>query len=453
MPLTSAQHLALALDPALCFTFRGLEADRWQCELLRSSAARILLNCSRQAGKSTVVAALALHTALFSSGSLVLLLSKAQRQSCELFRKVMDFYWHLGEIVPAARSSLLSLELANGSRIVSLPGNEANIRSFSGVRLLIIDEAARVPDALYKAVRPMLAVSRGRLICLSTPFGQRGFFHEAWRAGSPHWLRFEIPAQQVSRISPAFLDEELRTLGRSWFDQEYGCSFQALEGLVYPDWRQCEVERCPADLAGRAVGGIDFGFHNPFAAVWGFLDGADVLWITTEHYQQQWPLHRNAARLPRSVRWYADPAGANEIEELRCANYVVSRGDNSLRAGIAAVTARIQTGRLKVVRPGCPNLVREAGLYRYPSEQERAGGDENPLDENNHALAALRYLISRLDSRFMVKFRKRPDAGTDRAALTTAPERGETSHAAGARQVPGGWLDPRNEVLWKPLYR
>jgi hypothetical protein len=44
--------------------------------------------------------------------------------------------------------------------------------------MLVIDEASRVDDTLYLAVRPLLAVSGGRLVALSTPFGKRGWFHD-----------------------------------------------------------------------------------------------------------------------------------------------------------------------------------------------------------------------------------------------------------------------------------
>jgi hypothetical protein len=102
---------------------------------------------------------------------------------------------------------------------------------------------------LYRAVRPMLAVSRGRLVILSTPFGRRGFFYRAWEDKATNWLRFQVRAERVPRIGRAFLDEELRTLGRSWFNQEYGCSFEAREGLVYPEFPRCVVRSLPAELS------------------------------------------------------------------------------------------------------------------------------------------------------------------------------------------------------------
>src|SRR5262249_19499108 len=200
------------------------EPDPWQRDVLRSTAPRMLLNCSRQSGKSTVTAILATHTVLYEPGALVLLLSPALRQSQELFRKCLDTYRALDRPVPAEAESALRLELENGARIVSLPGTDTSIRGFSGVRLLLIDEASRVEDALYMSVRPMLAVSGGRLVALSTPFGTRGWWHEAWRSGEP-WERYEVPATDCPRISPAFLDEERRTMGAFWYRQEYNCEF------------------------------------------------------------------------------------------------------------------------------------------------------------------------------------------------------------------------------------
>src|SRR5262249_43170284 len=117
------------------------------------------------------------------------------------------------------------------------------------------------------------------------------------------------------------------------------------------------------------------------------------------------PLHEHAQALPKKVMWYADPAGRTELEEFRASGHTVRQGRNDIRLGIAAVTARLRTGRLRINHQRCPNLAAEARLYRYPSPAERALAGENPIDEHNHALGALRYLISRLDSRFLGRLR------------------------------------------------
>jgi hypothetical protein len=148
-------------------------------------------------------------------------------------------YRDLETAIPIENESALRLELANGSRIVSLPGKETTVRGYSGVQLLAVDEAARVPDELYFSVRPMLAVSGGRLVALSTPFGTRGWWFEAWRSAEA-WERYRVPAEKCPRISAEFLAEERRTMGEWWFAQEYGCDF--LDAETQPFNRE-DVER------------------------------------------------------------------------------------------------------------------------------------------------------------------------------------------------------------------
>jgi hypothetical protein len=440
------QMLAFALDPSLILTARGMAPDPWQRALLLSHDRQILLNASRQSGKSTVVSALALHTALFTPGALVLLLSPSQRQSAEIFRKVLDAYKALRQPLPARFKTQLRLVLVNRSRVLCLPGREDTIRSFGGVNLLVLDEAARIPDDLYRSVRPMLAVSRGRLVALSTPFGQRGWFYEEWQGSGP-WKKVCISWRECPRITPDFIAEETRALGESWVRQEYETSFEALEGLVYPDFDRAVVDHWPEPV-GKPVGGIDFGWRNPFAAVWGVLDRDDILWLGGERYLRETPLHEHtqALRLHKQVSWYADPAGRTEIEEMRAAGLTVRKGDNDIRSGIAAVAARLRTGRLKVLRGACPNLLAEAKLYRYPTAAERILRGENPVDEHNHALGALRYLVSRLDTRFIARLRQRPAAD----APSEADDLDPVEDRAG-RPTRRPWNRLDNNDLWTPL--
>ncbi len=220
-----AADLAMSLDPVRLSQAAGITPDAWQASVLRSSAPRLLLNCSRQSGKSTTVGTLAMHTALYVPHALVLIVSPSKRQSEELFRKCLHLYRALGRPAPALSEGALHLELENGSRIVALPGKEDTIRAFSGVTLLAIDEAARVEDDLYRSVRPFLAVSGGRLVAMSTPFGKRGWWHKEWTEGGPGWERYEVPATECPRIPPEFLAEERRSLGPFWFRQEYECQF------------------------------------------------------------------------------------------------------------------------------------------------------------------------------------------------------------------------------------
>jgi hypothetical protein len=206
-----------------------------------------------------VAAAQALRAALLEAPALVLVLTPSERQSSEFMRRVKELHEALrrpanvaGRVqsyyekraaevdkddlyfrLPAKRrESTLQLHLDNGSRIIGLPASEGKVRVYSSVALLVVDEASRVDDALYGAMRPMLAVSRGRLLALSTPFGQRGWFYEAWQGGGD-WERVKVTAEQCPRIAAEFLAEERQALGGRWFRQEYLCSFEDAVDAVF----------------------------------------------------------------------------------------------------------------------------------------------------------------------------------------------------------------------------
>ena len=219
-----SDDLKIALNPVLFARLLGFNPDPWQEKVLSSSSKRLMLNCSRQSGKSTTASILALHRAIFYPENLILLVSPSLRQSSELFRKVGEQIKRLEVKPKLLEDNKLSCTLNNKSRIVSLPSSEGTIRGYSGASLIIEDEASRVDDELYRAIRPMLAVSNGRLILMSTPFGKRGHFYKEWSEGEG-WEKIRIKADDCPRISTEFLEEEKRSLGEWWFKQEYMCSF------------------------------------------------------------------------------------------------------------------------------------------------------------------------------------------------------------------------------------
>ncbi len=237
-------ELRCALDTVAFAEERlGFHPDPWQTKVMRSPSKQILLNCSRQAGKSTVTAIIGLHRALYRPRSLVLLVSPSLRQSRELFGKVQDFMKSLDTQPMLDEDNRLSMALGNSSRVVALPGDGDTIRGFSSPALIIEDEGSYVSDGLYRAIRPMLAVSAGRLILLGTPNGRRGHFFEAWQSDED-WERIEVPASECPRISPAFLEAEKAALGESWFRQEYECQFLDAVGALF---RYEDIRRAISD--------------------------------------------------------------------------------------------------------------------------------------------------------------------------------------------------------------
>ena len=225
------QHLAGGLDPVRLAAKIGMDCDPWQSEVLRNPHQRELLVVHRQGGKSAVAAVAAVHAALYTAGALVLVVSPSQRQSQLLFHTIITLYRSLGRPVPAESENVLSITLENGSRIIALPADAVTIRGYSAVTLLIIDEAAFVPDDTMAAVRPMLAVSSGRLLAMSTPFGRRGFFYQASK--SKEWRVTTVTADQCPRITKAFLEDERNALGHWRYRSEYMCEFVDIAGMAF----------------------------------------------------------------------------------------------------------------------------------------------------------------------------------------------------------------------------
>lgn len=210
------------------------EPDPKQQEVLGAQTKRGILNCTRQWGKSTTCAIKAVHYAHFHPESLVLVASPSLRQSNEFLRKAKKSVRKLGFRVRGDGENECSILLPNESRIVGLPESEDTIRGFSGVGLMIVDEASRVSDEMYNALRPMLAVGGGSLWLMSTPNGKTGFFYREWSSDRP-WMRVQVAAEECPRIPADFLEEERATLGEEVFRQEYCCDFVMGEGYLFDE--------------------------------------------------------------------------------------------------------------------------------------------------------------------------------------------------------------------------
>jgi len=250
---------AAALQPSLIMEEAGLPADPWQAELLDAwpPPKRAVIVASRQAGKSTTVAAVALHEALFGPpDGLVAIVSPSQPQSSEMARRVLAL---LGSLDPAPALDQVAVTsftvAATGTRVLSLPGSAETIRGYSA-SLLVIDEAACVADDVMAAARPMLAATGGRLVALSTPAGRRGWFADAVLGNDPQWHRVSVTAADCPRLTPEFLEAERRALGDRRFRQEYLGEFTGTTNAVFT--------ADTIDTMTDPTGDVLWGGRNPF---------------------------------------------------------------------------------------------------------------------------------------------------------------------------------------------
>jgi hypothetical protein len=209
----------------------GIAPDPWQVEVLASEHPRKILCCGRQTGKSTVGAILAIHRALTHPRSTVLIVAPGERQAKLLFQKAARLYEAAGYPLPAHSQRRTGLELANGSVIEALPAVERTTRGYS-VDLLVVDEAAAVPDMDYHGILPALIATQGEQVLLSTPRGKRGFFFELWHSDDD-WMRVMVRSDEVARIRARDLEVFRSTMPQQYFEQEFYCAWLDTEGSLF----------------------------------------------------------------------------------------------------------------------------------------------------------------------------------------------------------------------------
>jgi hypothetical protein len=230
----------------------GIEPDPWQVQALASEHPRKILCCGRQTGKSTVGAVLAIHKALTQPGSTVLVVAPGERQAKLLFSKARRLYEQAGHPLPAHSHRRTGLELANGSVVEALPAVERTMRGFS-VDLLVVDEAAAVPDEDYFGILPALIATQGEQVLLSTPRGKRGFFHELWNSDDD-WQRVMVRSDEVGRIRPEDLEVFRSTMPEQFFQQEFYCEWLDTDGALF-SYEDIEA----ALAAGENVAAMEIG--------------------------------------------------------------------------------------------------------------------------------------------------------------------------------------------------
>lgn len=230
--------LSWALDPCLWVEQAlGVTVDKWQQQLLLSASQTTLLLAGRQVGKTTATSWLGLHTALYLPGSLIVVVAPSQRQSIELGRKIRCCYDLMppGSAPALVEDNKMSIEMANGSRVVAISADPDTARGYSGPRMVIVDEAAFCEQSLFTAVLPMLAASGGKLILLSSANGREGQFYEFWTSDDSSIARITVKSADCKRIKSEYLAQMRRMMSDSDYRREFECEFTMAAGRLFTD--------------------------------------------------------------------------------------------------------------------------------------------------------------------------------------------------------------------------
>ena len=204
--MKNVREIAYRVDPVLWVReVLGEEPAPWQEELLRAPrGASILALTARQCGKTTAAAWAMAHAAVFMPGSLSVVACPAQRQSAEAVRRVCEILLKAGAKLTS--DNVYGLELANGARVLALPGSDNSVRGLTVDAWIVADEAARLTPDLISALRPMRARKpNARLAMLSTAWSLADPFWTAWSSEDPSWIRLRATAD----VNPIYTEEFL----------------------------------------------------------------------------------------------------------------------------------------------------------------------------------------------------------------------------------------------------
>lgn len=209
----------------------------------------------------------------------------------------------------------------------------------------------------------------------------------------------------------------------------YG-SFDSFEGQVYGEFERSihVVKPFAIPESWPKYIGIDHGFRNPTAWLWGAMDYDGNLWIYREFYQREWLIQevcKGTKSKPgalammgkEKIEWAKiDPstkAARVERNGLKISDYDIylenlpsdfplETANNDVTAGIDKVKSYLKiserTGQPRIyIFDTCSNLLDEIAQYRWkelqPGQEGKSNQKEEPVKFNDHACDALRYLI------------------------------------------------------------
>lgn len=212
------------------------QLDGWQRNYMDECRARgrIAIAACRQSGKSTVTGLFVAWCLLFIPGFQCLVASRSLRQASHYVNTVRHAILSVIPREAMPQLNRLSMELPNGSQIISIPCAQPDAGRGFSPHLVILDEAAFAPEALFRAITPSLAATEGALHMLSSPNGRQGYFFEAFEGEAEQvFLTLRVPHSMCPRISEETLAMERIALGDLYFRQEYGAEFITPYGAFF----------------------------------------------------------------------------------------------------------------------------------------------------------------------------------------------------------------------------
>lgn len=356
-----------------------------------------VLNCGRRFGKTTL--------AIEEIKGYVLANKKKIAYVAPTYQQARDIVWEvLKKEFANAYFNEARLEIKVNDCTIALRGWES-IETLRGQAFdfIVIDEIAQMRNfwsAWQEVIRPTLTDSRGHVLFISTPKGFNHFYDlYNLENTDKDYKSFHFTSYENTYIPKDEIDKARVELTEDRFAQEYLADFRKTEGLVYKEFdRKTHLYDDDTKIYDEVevIAGIDFGFTNPTAICTIIRDYRGHYWLNNEYYKTGQTDAQVAEYVAASKfnKVYPDPESPSGIKELRNRGVNVRevlKNKDSIVNGIQKVRELLKAGKLHIHKK-CINTIWEFETYAYPEKKE-LNAKEIPLDENNHMMDAIRYVI------------------------------------------------------------
>ena len=376
-----------------------------------------VLNCGRRFGKTVLAIEEMVGVAIAKKDRRVAYFAPTRDDAREITWAMLTKKCE--NITIYKNESLLQLKVMTqdeGESMIALYGWESVQERGKGRGLandfIVCDEVATYRNfwiGWNEVLSPTLIDRKGSAMFISTPKGFNHFYDLYNKElTDKDFKSFHFTSYDNNHIPREEIDREKETKPPDTFAQEYLADFKKTQGLVYKEFDREKhlYEELPQDTSwGRPaysyqkLGAVDFGYRNPAAVLDARWNG-EKLYIEDEWYKRERTDIQIAeyVALCKFKEVYPDPENAGAIEELRRQRINVKevvKGPGSIKSGIQQVREMLIRGDL-LINKRCINLISEFEMYSYDDDKGERNEQENPVKANDHALDALRYLVSSL---------------------------------------------------------
>jgi PBSX family phage terminase large subunit len=358
---------------------------------------------ARRTGKSYAAAILA-FAKLLEPGQQVMVVAPNFSLSSIIWDYVTDLIRLLDIEVDKFNQKDKVVKLINGSVFRLLSANNRDSLVGRAANLLIVDEAAIIPNDEYftRDLRPALSTfTDSRCLWISTPRGKGNYLYTYFLRGDdpeyPDWTSSIHTWRSNPLLSETDVDEARRTITKALYLQEYECEWTTTESQIYLD---LDEEKHIGDYVGErfaeVIGGLDVGYRDENVFVVIGTDG-DNYFIIDEFVSKESTTSELAAEIQEKINeWgidtiYIDSA-AQQVKadfaydyDIYCENAIKSVND-----GINSIQVLIEQDRLFFDTEGARHTYSAMSSYRWNPNTE----NPKPIhDWCSHPCDAVRYAI------------------------------------------------------------